>query len=270
MNRGSIAVMPGRHGRAEARRRLFTSRHEPRRWVAWCALGLVLSLAAGVTAFSLFKGSYTEARTAAVFPVQPRMAEARKAPAKTGRRIVVFGDSRAAQWTDFPVPRGAELVMKGVPGETTAQMRMRFEADVLAQEPDVVVLQLGINDLVAIGVLPGRREEIVRQCARNLRHFVDALLARGVRTILVTVIPPARPPLWRLPFWNGAIGAEAQALNRHWLSVPRSPLLQVVDSRALLQDAEGRWHDGVNADTLHLTRDGYARLNAAIRPLLVE
>jgi hypothetical protein len=37
-----------------------------------------------------------------------------------------------------------------------------------------------------------------------------------------------------------------------------------------LQDAAGAWHDGVNADTLHLTSRGYERLNAALRPLLFE
>jgi lysophospholipase L1-like esterase len=265
-----MVMLSGHSRRIITKRRLFSSRHERRRPAAWCAILLAVALAASGTAFVLYKKSYAEARAAAVFPTQAHASEMRPALPKTGPRIVLFGDSRAALWKDFPVPRGAELVVKGVPGETTAQMRLRFDADVLAQEPDVVVLQLGINDLVAIGVLPGRREEIARQCAGNIRYFVDMLVGRNVKTILVTIIPPARPPFWRRPFWSEAIGLEAEALNRRWLALPGSPLLKVVDSRALLQDAAGDWHDGVNADTLHLTFRGYERLNAALRPLLVE
>jgi lysophospholipase L1-like esterase len=268
MMRGSAALMPGR-GRREARRRLFAQRHPRRRWPAWLGLAVVLVSVALAFSFHRYKQAYAAAKEAAVFPVQQGPATVDVAPVpKAGMRVVVFGDSRVWQWRDFPVPAGAELVMKGVPGETTAQMRLRFDADVLAQDPDVVVLQLGINDLVAIGVLPQRREEIVRQCDENVRHFVEALRARNARTILLTVIPPGEPPWWRRPFWRDAIAVETEQMNRRWLALPASPLLRVVDTRNLLMDAGGRWHEGVTADTLHLTPAGYARLNAAIGPLV--
>ena len=235
-----------------------------------CAAALAVSVAVNVGGFLTVKKLYAEARSAAVFPSPGQaLSEPGRVPVqKAGRRIVLFGDSRIAQWKNFPRQDGTELVMRGVPGETTAQMRIRFTNDVLDLDPDIVVLQLGINDLVAIGALPDRQSEIVRQCEANMRYFVDALRERNIRTILLTIIPPAEPPFWRRPFWSEDIAAEAEHINRRWLSAPAVRSLHVVDTRALLQDGEGHWVDGMTADALHLTPRGYDHLNAAIRPLL--
>lgn len=260
--RAQAAALAGepRHGRVAGRRSALP-------WIlAACAC---CALPGALSGLQWFKVRHAQEKLEAVFPVGSRPA----APApplapKAARRIVLFGDSRIAQWRDFPLPAGAQLVMRGVPGETTAQMRLRFQRDVLAADPDVVVMQLGINDLTAIGVLPALRDEIVRQCDANVRYFVRALLGRGVRVILLTIIPPGRPPLWRLPFWSGEIGEQAAALNRLWLAAPAGPLLSVVDTQAILQGADGRWREDVLADTLHLAAPGYERLNTAIRGLL--
>jgi lysophospholipase L1-like esterase len=235
-----------------------------------CAAGLVVSLAGNVAGFLVLTKLHADALTAAVFPSRGQeIFRLHPVPArKAGTRIVLFGDSRIAQWTNFPVREGSELVMRGVPGGTTAQMRLRFAGDVLDADPDIVVLQLGINDLVAIGVLPDRQSEIVRQCEANMRYFVEALRERNIRTILLTIIPPADPPFWRRPFWSEDISAEAEKLNRQWLSATVSPGLHVVDTRAILQDNHGHWIDGVTADALHLTSRGYDQLNTAILPLL--
>jgi lysophospholipase L1-like esterase len=214
---------------------------------------------------------YAREKAAAVFPDrQPPAAETRSLAAKHGRRIVLFGDSRIVQWTGFPSEPGTEVVARGIAGETTAQMRLRFEADVLAADPDLVVMQMGINDLVAIGVLPARRAEIAEQTARNIDYFVDALGARGIRVVLLTIIPPADPPLWRKPFWSEAIAEEVRRLNGRWLSRSMPSWVSVVDTGALLQDGAGQWRRGVLSDTLHLTPVGYDHLNAKIVPLLQD
>ncbi len=239
--------------------------------LSWLCVVLAL-MAALLTAFAMHvaKRFYAEARAAAVFPhhLHRFAAENRALLPKRDKRIVLFGDSRVVQWVNFPAEQGVEVISRGVSGETSAQMRARFEQDVLALDPDMVVLQLGINDLVAIGALPDRRTEIVSQCAENLNYFVETLGARSVRVILLTIIPPARPALWRRPFWDDAIAAEAEALNRNWTARPAPPWLHVVDARAALQDGAGNWRADVVADTLHLTPRGYEYLNAAVAPLI--
>jgi lysophospholipase L1-like esterase len=85
-----------------------------------------------------------------------------------------------------------DVINAGVPGSTTEHARKRFQRDVLAKDPDVVIIQFGINDSAidvwrkpsAKGprVAKGRYEE-------NLRHFVRTLKARGVAVILMTPNP---------------------------------------------------------------------------------
>ncbi len=236
------------------------------------AAATVALLAGTVAGYCMVRAHYASIKAAAVFPDPGRPASAGgpELPTKTHTRIILFGDSRIAQWRDFPRAGETEVVNRGVGGETTAQMRLRFERDILAARPDIVVLQLGINDLVAIGLLPDRQQEIVRQCTDNMRYFVATLQANGIKTVLLTIIPPAFPPLWRLPFWSGRIPEEVERLNREWLSARRSPGLRVVDSGAVLKDGQGHWRDGVVADTLHLTPRGYELLNAELVPLLRE
>jgi lysophospholipase L1-like esterase len=233
---------------------------------------LVLLLSVCVVAVLLAKHFYAQARMTATFPSHAAYFQAnnRSLPAKDRKRIVLFGDSRVVQWTNFPGSGFLEVVSRGINGETTAQMRTRFDQDVLGLDPDVVVLQLGINDLTTIGALPDRAAEIARQCDGNIRYFVETLLARGIRTILLTIIPPADPGLLRLPVWSGQIAAEVEKINSYWLHAAPRPLLHVVDTRSALQDDAGRWRDGVNADTLHLTSRGYEYLNGAIAPLIRE
>ena len=235
-----------------------------------CMLALIVSVLGNVAAFGILKNCYVEARTAAVFPSHDRYsAQASQVLPENGKkRIVLFGDSRIEQWKSFPTPKNADLLVRSVPGETTAQMRMRFDRDVLALNPDIVVLQLGINDLVAIGALPDRQAEIAGQCAKNIKYFVDALGARNIRTLLLTIIPPDRPSVWRMPVWSDQISVEVEKLNRYWMAVPNSTVLHVIDTRSLLQDAQGHWRADVTADTLHLTQKGYEYLNVAVLPLL--
>jgi lysophospholipase L1-like esterase len=233
---------------------------------------LLASLVGNLLQFQFAQSQYAKAKGIAVFPSNEqhyRIMNRGLLP-KTGKRIVLFGDSRIEQWQTLPVIANAEFINRGISGETTAQMRMRFEQDVLALDPDLVILQLGINDLTGIGVMPERQSEIALQCASNIQFFVDQLAARNVRVILLSIIPAAAPAWLRLPVWSDQINVAVEKVNQHWLGLPASNLLRVVDTRSVLQDKDGHWYPGVNADTLHLTAGGYQRLNQVVAPLIEE
>jgi lysophospholipase L1-like esterase len=112
--------------------------------------------------------------------------------------IIAFGDSTTAPrgelvvyaqvlQKELPIP--ARVINAGVGGNTTEQARARFEKDVLARKPALVVIQLGINDAsVDVWKKPpatGPRVELDRYEA-NLRHFVQTLKGRGARVIVMT------------------------------------------------------------------------------------
>lgn len=140
---------------------------------------------------------------AATLPSLPACRSAAKDDT-TPRRVVTFGDSTTAPrkgvtvytdlLTDWAAQRGEawEFINAGVPGNTTAMARQRFETDVLERRPDVVVIQFGINDsAVDVWQDPPRTEPRVAidDYASNLAHFVESARAQGAQVILMTPNP---------------------------------------------------------------------------------
>ncbi|MEP6986748.1 MAG: GDSL-type esterase/lipase family protein, partial [Chloroflexota bacterium] len=88
------------------------------------------------------------------------------------KRVVFFGDSRAESWSPPVQLSGWEFVNRGIAGQTTAQILGRFAAHVTPLKPDVVVLQLGINDLRTIPIFPESRAVIIANCIANIQAMI--------------------------------------------------------------------------------------------------
>jgi lysophospholipase L1-like esterase len=109
------------------------------------------------------------------------------APASPGERRVVFlGDQITEAWARpagafFP---GKPYVNRGIGGQTTAQMLVRFRQDVVALRPKAVVIQGGSNDIASL-LTPGTEALVLD----NVRSMVDIAKANGIRVILASVTP---------------------------------------------------------------------------------
>lgn len=231
---------------------------------------LVISLILNVVLFRLAKHYYTRAKLTAVYPTHLpyyQQANATLSP-KTQNRVILFGNSRIQQWQKQPSLDGFEFINRGIGGETTAQGRARFHQDVLALEPDIVILQTGMNDLTTLGVQPQQYQKITQQCQENITFFVESLLTQKIEVIFLTIIPPAQPELARRLVWHPKIAQSVEEINQYWLNLPASERLHIIDTAKILQNAKGQWHAHVNRDTLHLTPIGYEYLNQALVPIL--
>ena len=122
--------------------------------------------------------------------------------------VVAFGDSTTAPRTVNSEPLATycrvlrqqasksglrlKLVNAGVGGNTTQHARKRFDPEVLAHAPEVVIIQFGIND-AAVDVWrdpPARAPRVALDAyGKNLRYFVDALRKRGASVVLMTPNP---------------------------------------------------------------------------------
>lgn len=233
-------------------------------------LALIVSIILSGVLFYLAKHYYTRAKLAEVFPTHESYYQQANAtlPQKTQKRVVLFGNSRIQEWKKLPKLDAIEFINRGISGETTAQNRARFQQDVLALEPDVVILQAGMNDLTVLGVQPLRYEEIVQQCLDNLTFFVESLRAQQIEVIFLTIFPPAQPELARRLVWSEKISQGVEEINQYWLNLPADERLHIIDTTKVLKDTQGQWHPHVNRDTLHLTPTGYDYLNQALTPVL--
>ena len=104
-------------------------------------------------------------------------------PPKPGENRVVFlGDDVTDQWGQgaaafFP---GKPYLNRGIAGQTSAQMLVRFQQDVVALKPKVVVIQAGMDDLLVA------TEGVI---AENYMSMMDIARANGIRVVLASVTP---------------------------------------------------------------------------------
>ena len=114
-----------------------------------------------------------------------REANATLAAPKAGEsRVVFFGDSITDMWKledSFP---GKAYINRGIGGQTTPQMLVRFRQDVIDLHPKVVVILAGTND-IAGNTGPMRNEDI----EANYASFAELARAHGVRVVYSSVLP---------------------------------------------------------------------------------
>ena len=106
------------------------------------------------------------------------------APAAGENRVVFYGDSITDIWKledSFP---GKPYINRGIGGQTTPQMLVRFRQDVIALRPKVVVILAGTND-IAGNTGPMRNEDI----EANLASMVELARAHDIRVVLASVLP---------------------------------------------------------------------------------
>jgi lysophospholipase L1-like esterase len=105
-----------------------------------------------------------------------------------GAALRVYADILQESLPQCGIP--VSVLNAGVGGNDTNQARGRFETDVLAHDPDLVVIQFGLNDS-CIDVWDGKdKPRLTREAyIENLRYFVETLRARGCDVILMTPNP---------------------------------------------------------------------------------
>ncbi len=118
--------------------------------------------------------------------------------------IVAFGDSTTASRGTLKIYADilraelpghgvkAEVINAGVGGHNTDHAMARFEKDVIANNPDIVIIQFGIND-AAVDVWkrpPATKSRVsVEAYEKNLQHFIKVLKKKKVKIILMTPNP---------------------------------------------------------------------------------
>ena len=229
---------------------------------------------------------------AVVLPSPSPCAEATRA-----LRIVAFGDSTTAPrksvekvYADRLAEAlgkegmAVEVINAGVPGNTTEHARKRFERDVMAREPDVVILQFGINDS-AIDVWkdpPATGPRVAKdRYQENLRHFVRALKARGVKVILMTPNPLrwsaktkrlyGRPPYDpEAPDGFEGILPTYRAAMRQIAKQEEVPLVDVFAAFEDYGKQKGRSLDDLLLDGMHPNDEGHQIVAELLMPQITQ
>ncbi len=189
---------------------------------------------------------------------QNRTLTAPAAPAGNEARVVFMGDSITDAW---PQPRygtfftGKPYIGRGISGQTTPQMLIRFRPDVVDLKPKVVVILAGTND-IAGNTGPMTDEEI----EGNLASMAEIGKANGIRVVFSSILPVsayhtapnAAPQTQQRPM------ARIKAINEWMKKYAAAEKHVYLDYVPAMTDATGLLREELSADDLHPNAAGYA------------
>jgi lysophospholipase L1-like esterase len=188
------------------------------------------------------------------WPNLARFADADAAlppPAAKERRVVFMGDSITQGWKleeSFP---GRPYVNRGISGQTTPQMLIRFRPDVVDLKPNVVVILAGTND-IAGNTGPMTLEQI----GANLASMVDIARANGIRVVLSSVMPVY--PSDKMPqFFRQRPPERIVALNQWIRSYCDRTRIVYLDYFSAMAGADGLLKRNLSEDGLHPNDAGH-------------
>ncbi len=177
-------------------------------------------------------------------------------------RIVFMGDSITQLWgLAEPQDFGPSRVNRGISGQTTPQMLLRFKQDVLALKPAAVHILAGIND-VAGNTGPTTLEDV----QNNIMSMVELAKAHGVTVILATPLPADRFT-WA-PQMKPAPTVIAYA---NWIrQYAAEQDLIVADYYPVLATPEGGLKPDLGPDGVHPNKAGYALMKPILEAAVAE
>lgn len=172
------------------------------------------------------------------------------APAAGERRVVFYGNSITDAWArHFPAMfPGKPYVGRGISGQTTPQMLVRFHQDVVALKPAVVVILAGTND-IAGNTGPSTQAMI----EDNLSAMTEIAQAHGIRVVLSSVLPvfdyrwkPGLEPAPKIIALNAWMKRYAASVGATYL-----------DYHSAMADARGGLPSALSGDGVHPNEAGY-------------
>lgn len=177
-------------------------------------------------------------------------------------KVVFLGDSITENWLlADPDYFTGTVVNRGIGAQTSAQMLLRFRADVVALRPAVVHLLAGTNDVA------GNNGPTSPEAFRNnIQSMVEIARANGIRVILGS-IPPSSAFNWR-PTLSPA--PRIVALNAWLREYAARNGLGYVDYHAAMKGADGELRQALGNDGVHPNQAGYAIMRRLVEPVIAE
>ncbi|HBX46400.1 SGNH/GDSL hydrolase family protein [Limibacterium fermenti] len=178
-------------------------------------------------------------------------------------RVVFMGNSITEGWINI-VPEffeGRSYINRGIGGQTTPQMLLRFRQDVIKLYPKVVVILAGTND-IAGNTGPSSLDMI----EDNLRSMTELAQLRGIQVVLCSVLPvydyPWRPGLEPAP--------KIIELNRRMKEYARTHGAVYCDFFPAMADERNGLPESLSPDGVHPNKEGYAIMAPIVEKAIAQ
>jgi lysophospholipase L1-like esterase len=178
-------------------------------------------------------------------------------PANGENRVVFFGDSITDIWPLELYFPAKPYINRGIGGQTTPQMLIRFRDDVVNLQPKAVVILAGTND-IAGNTGPMTVEDI----EGNYASMAEIARANGIRVILSSVLPIHNYTEKARNFYAQRSPAKILALNQWLRNYCATHNLVYLDYFSAMADDKGMLKVETSDDGLHPNKVGYAVMSS--------
>ena len=177
-----------------------------------------------------------------------------------GNSITDFWPAKSPEfWAD-----NAGFVGRGISGQTTCEMLVRFRQDVIGLHPRVVVILAGINDIAQ-----NNGKITLANVLGNLQSMTELDRAHGIKVALCSVVPCSRFP-WRPEIKPAMLVKHLNGMIEQYVAGLASDEVVYVDYYTPMANAEGGLDADLADDGCHPTPKGYAIMERVVLEALAQ
>lgn len=178
-------------------------------------------------------------------------------------RVVFMGDSITEGWDrdGNNLSANKSYINRGISGQTTPQMLLRFRADVIALKPKVVVILAGTND-VAGNTGPATNEMI----EDNIASMCDLAKSHNIKVVLASILPASKYP------WAPELKPAPRIvdLNKWIKSYAKANKITYLDYNTPMNDGADGLPPKYSGDGVHPNKDGYAVMEVLMKKAVAQ
>lgn len=183
-------------------------------------------------------------------------------PAPGEKRVAFMGNSITEAWVHNSPEFFSQnyYIGRGISGQTTTQMLLRFRPDILDLQPNVVMIFAGINDIAEnTGVYDPDFT------FGNIVSMAQLAKANNMKVIIASLVP-AKEATWHPHVTD--IPAKVVALNARLKEYALANDITYLDFYDALQDGTGIMRKELSEDGLHPNAEGYAIMERIAKPVI--
>ena len=184
-------------------------------------------------------------------------------PEEGENRVVFMGNSITIGWSqsrpDFF--KGKPYVNRGISGQTTPQMLLRFRQDVIELQPKIVVILAGINDIAG-----NTGPATLKMISDNIQSMAELAHANGIRVVLSSTLPA-----YDFPWSPGMEPArKVKELNRMIETYAMEKGHIFLDYYKAMVDDRGGLPKKYASDEVHPTVEGYKVMEPLVEAAIAK
>ncbi len=177
-------------------------------------------------------------------------------------RVVFMGDSITEEWArvyeDFF--QSPSYINRGIGGQTTPQMLIRFRQDVIKLNPNTVVILAGTND-IAGNTGPSN----INMVLNNIFSMAELAIENNIKVIICSILPVYKYP-WAEDIKN--VPETIEEINNKLKSFTKMNNMIYLNYYSAMEDKDRGLKHEYTTDGVHLNKEGYEVMSYLVREVL--